>query len=315
MNRSLLSRRDILAGMGVLAGSALLADVPAVAASAAKVDAPKARSRTADITFGYASISWAGKDQQAIDDIAALGFKGIQLRSNIMPEWGDKPAALRELLQQRRLTFVALSSGNIAIDPAKEAEDQAAHFKNATFVKNAGGLYLQVTDARPKREVTAADFKRLASVMTELGKRTADIGIPLSYHNHMNSLGEAPQEVDAIMDAVDPRYVKLELDVAHYQQGGGDPVKAIDKYAQRILFLHLKDVASPFTPPGAESRPYEFVELGRGKVDLPNVFAALDRAGYKGWAIIELDRVYGRRPKEAAAISKQFVEQTLKRKV
>jgi inosose dehydratase len=314
MNRSLLSRRDILAGIGAAAGSILLSRGDAASNSLA--EAPKARRRThADITFGYASISWAGKDQQAIDDIAALGFKGIQLRSNIMPEWGDKPAALRELLQQRGLTFVALSSGNIVIDPAKEAEDQAAHFKNATFVKNAGGLYLQVTDARPKREVTAADFKRLAYVMTELGKRTADIGIPLSYHNHMNSLGEAPQAVDAIMDAVDPRYVKLELDVAHYQQGGGDPVKAIDKYAHRMLFLHLKDVASPFTAPGAESRPYEFVELGRGKVDLPNVFAALDRAGYEGWAIIELDRVYGRTPKEAAAISKQFVEKTLKRKV
>jgi sugar phosphate isomerase/epimerase len=45
------------------------------------------------------------------------------------------------------------------------------------------------------------------------------------------------------------------------------------------------------------------------------VFAALDRAGYKGWAIIELDRVYGRTPKEAAAISKQFVETQLKRKI
>jgi len=82
-----------------------------------------------------------------------------------------------------------------------------------------------------------------------------------------------------------------------------------------ILFLHIKDVVSPFTPPQGEARPYEFVELGRGQVDLPNVFAALDRAGYKGWAIIELDRVYGRTPKEAAAISKQFVEKTLKRKV
>jgi inosose dehydratase len=302
MNRSLLSRRDILAGMGTLAGCAFAGFRFPVEAAA-------------QITFGYASISWAGKDQQAIDDVAALGFKGIQLRSNIMPEWGDKPAALRDLLKARGLTFVALSSGNIAIDPAKEAEDQAAHFKNAKFVKDAGGLYLQVTDARPKREITPADFKRLAYVMTELGKRTADIGIPLSYHNHMNSLGEAPLEVEAIMDAVDPRYVKLELDVAHYQQGGGDPVKAIDRYAQLLLFLHIKDVVSPFNAPGVEPKPYEFVELGRGTVDLPGVFAALDRAGYKGWAIIELDRVYGRTPKEAAAISKQYVENQLKRKV
>jgi inosose dehydratase len=302
MKRYRISRRDILAGMGAVAGSVLLRPIALLAARA-------------EIKFGYASITWAGKDMQAIDDVASLGYKGIQLRSNILPEFGDKPAALRDILQKHNLTLVALSSGNMTIDPAKEAEDLATHTKNARFVKDAGGLYLQVTDARPKREIVADDYKRLGKLMTELGKRTADMGIPLGYHNHMNSLGEKPGEVDAILDAADPRYVKLELDVAHYQQGGGDPVKAIDTYAQRLVFLHIKDVVSPFNQPGADPKPYEFVELGRGQVDLKNVFAALDRAGFKGWAIIELDRVYGRTPKEAAAISKQFVETQLKRKI
>jgi len=34
----------------------------------------------------------------------------------------------------------------------------------------------------------------------------------------------------------------MELDVAHYFQGGGDPAKAIEKYSDRLLFLHIKDV-------------------------------------------------------------------------
>jgi inosose dehydratase len=301
-----ISRRDILAGMGAAAGLAVLRPLDPLAAAEA-------------ITFGCASITWNGKDLQAIEDVSALGFKGIQLRSNILPEYGDKPAALREILQKHRLTMVALSSGNMSNDPAKEADDLAMHTKNAKFVKDVGGLFLQVTDARPKgRPIVVDDQKRLGRQLTELGKRTADLGIPLGYHNHMNSLGEAPGEVDAIFDAVDPRYVKLELDVAHYQQGGGDPVKAIDKYGSRLLFMHIKDLVSPFTPPGGgEAKPYEFVELGRGTVDLKNVFAALDRVGFKGWAIIELDRVTvpGRTPKEAAAVSKQFVETQLKRKV
>jgi inosose dehydratase len=311
-----LSRRDILAGMGAAAGVAALRPLEAVAARPA--EAPEARRPTDAITFGYASITWNGKDLQAIEDVSALGFKGIQLRSNILPEFGAKPAALRDILQQHGLTLVALSSGNVTIDPAKEAEDLATHTKNAQFVKDVGGLYLQVTDARPKgREIGAADYKRLGTLLTELGKRTADIGIPLGYHNHMGTLGEKPDEVDAILAAADPRVVKLELDVAHYKQGGGDPVGAIDKYGDRLLFMHIKDVVSPFTPPGGEPKPYEFVELGRGKVDLRGVFAALDRVHFTGWAIIELDRVTvpGRTPKEAAAISKQFVETQLKRRV
>src|SRR4029077_12122407 len=84
--------------------------------------------------------------------------------------------------------------------------------------------------------------QRPGRVLTEIGKRTADLGIALGYHNHMGTIGERPDELDWILDAADPGVVKLELDIAHYQQGGGDPVKAVRKYADRLLFLHIKDV-------------------------------------------------------------------------
>ena len=143
-------------------------------------------------------------------------------------------------------------------------------------MRDVGGLYLQLTDTRPKRTLVPADYQRLGRLMTEIGKRTADIGIPVAYHNHMNSIGERPEEVDWVLNATDPRYVKVLLDVAHYHQGGGDPVQAIKKYADRILLLHIKDVVSPL--PGATGDPmrsFQWVELGAGKVNLKGVFTAL----------------------------------------
>ena len=147
--------------------------------------------------------------------------------------------------------------------------------------------------------------------MTEIGKRTADIGVPVAYHNHMNSIGERPEEVDWVLNATDPRYVKVLLDVAHYQQGGGDPVQAIRKYADRILFLHIKDLESPLPgTTGDPMRSYRFVELGRGKVDLKAVFTALQEVKFKGWAVVELDAVpdKAKTPKEYAAIAKQYLQ-------
>jgi inosose dehydratase len=142
--------------------------------------------------------------------------------------------------------------------------------------------------------------------MTELGKRTADIGVPLVYHHHMNSTGEKPHEVRAVLDAADPRHVRLLFDIAHYQQAGGDPVAAIREYRQWIDVVHLKDVRAG----GAgRSGGYEFVELGRGRVDLPGVFAALRGIAFDKWAIVELDRVPdpGRTPKESAEINKRYL--------
>jgi len=266
------------------------------------------------LRFGYAAITWEGNDVQAITDVAAVGFKGIQLRSSTLEKFGSTPGVLRDLLQKHQLTMVALSSGNLRIDQAVEAEELAKHARNAKFVKDVGGAYLQVIDERPKREIVAADYTRLGRLLTELGKRTAELGIPLVYHHHMNSLGERPQEIASILEATDPKQVRLLLDVAHYQQGGGDPVKAVRQYHDRIQLLHIKDVVTP--APGATgdlSRSYQFVELGRGTVDLKSVFSAIKDVGYRGWAVVELDKVPdpSRTPKDCAIISRNYLHSTL----
>jgi inosose dehydratase len=265
-----------------------------------------------EIHFGYAAITWGGNDRQAIEDIAAVGFRGIQLRSNSIAEFGS-PAAVRDLLSQHDLKFVALSSGDLPSDPASAKKSIAEHTAHAKFVRDAGGLYLQVVDNRPKgRAATPADYKNLGKTLTELGKRTADLGIPLGYHNHMGSLGQRPEELDQAMSASDPRYVKLELDIAHYFQGGGDPVKAIEKFSDRLLFLHIKDVER--LPEGKDQEhSYRFVELGQGLVDVPAVFEALRKVNFRGWAVVELDDVpnNAHSPKEAAAANKEYLQEKL----
>jgi inosose dehydratase len=265
-----------------------------------------------ELHIGYAAITWGGNDRRAIEDIASVGFSGIQIRSNSVQEFGTG-AALREVLDMHHLKMVALSSGNLSIDPAIESSEIDKHVANAKFLRDAGGLYLQVIDERPKgRAVVAADYKRLGMLMTEIGKRTADLGVQLGYHNHMGSMGETPDGVEQIMEAVDPRYAKLELDVAHYFQGGGDPVKAVEKYSDRLLFLHLKDVER-LPSSGDAKQSYRFVELGRGSVNLPAVLDALRKINFRGWGIVELDAVpdKARTPKESAIINKKYVEEKL----
>ncbi len=316
------SRREFIAGMGVLTAAAA---VPAGWLAARERLYPPADLSYFDVPIspagfelhiGYAAITWGGNDRQAIEDIASVGFPGIQIRSNSVQEFGSG-AALRELLDKNHIKMIALSSGNLSIDPAIEASEIAKHVANAKFLRDAGGLYLQIIDERPKgRAIVAADYKRLGMLLTELGKRTADLGVQVGYHNHMGSMGETPEGVEQIMEAGDPRYAKLELDVAHYFQGGGDPAKAVEKYSDRLLFLHLKDVER--LPGGADAKQsYRFVELGRGSVNLPAVIDALRKINFRGWGIVELDAVpdKARTPKESAVINKNYVEEKLGLKV
>jgi inosose dehydratase len=292
------SRRHFLKSMGTLAVVSAF-DSP----TAQAVTEPKG------MRFGYTAMTWGKEEKQAIDDISSLGFAGIQFRIDAVSEF--KPPELRDILAQHKLTFVALSSGEVAIDPAVEAAEIAKHTANAKFVRDAGGLYLQVLDQlKPyPRTVTPAECKRLGKLLTAIGKQTADLGVPLGYHNHMNTISEHPANLATVLEDADPQFVKLELDTAHALAGGGDPAAMVEQYRDRLLFLHLKDVVS--IPLGSENSkyPFKFVELGRGDVDFPSVFATLKKIGFTGWAVVELDRVPdpSRTPKDCAKISSEYL--------
>src|ERR1700759_1602766 len=106
------SRREFLRHLGGGAAAAALLPVGRVGSL---MSAPSA------IKVGCAAITWGGNDEQAIADIGDLGFPGLQLRANAVRQYGASPTALRELLVGRHLTFVALSSGDVSIDPAAES--------------------------------------------------------------------------------------------------------------------------------------------------------------------------------------------------
>ena len=300
------------------------------AASAAALFNPETHARSLiqsqGIRFGYAQITWGDKIEDAIRDVSALGFRGIQLRANVVPTYESRPEALRDLLRANRLELVALSSGAVTLD-APEADEIAKHTRHAKFMRAVGGKYLQLTDAaRPKTAKPAADdYQKLGRRMSEIAKRVSDLGIGVGYHNHMNTLGEAPDEVSRIMDAADPKHLKFLLDIAHYAQGGGDPARAVREYKDRLLFLHIKDVQSPVPAVGTHTRngapgaqnSYRFVELGQGKVDIPAVFDALRAVKFNGWAVVELDRVPDdvRTPKESGEISKRYIQERLRLKI
>jgi len=295
------SRREFLRTLSTAAAASLLPAQNALAGFGLKL--------------GYAAITWNGQDEQAIEDISSLGFHGIQLRSNVVEQWGTRTQELRELLKRKHLAPLCFSSGTVDADPAKQQQYVATHTKHARFVKDIGGRTLQLISRRPKdRPPSDEEFARLGTLLDEVGRRAQAVGVRLVYHNHMNGIGEAPDEIARVMDATNPKLVSLLLDIAHYQQGGGDPVDAVSRHRDRIRVLHLKDVVSPLpgdTRPARQS--YRWVELGRGTVDVPGVIATLRKISWSGPALIELDAVTdpSLTPRDCAAINKKYVVEKL----
>jgi inosose dehydratase len=267
----------------------------------------EAEAKKKTFNFGYSAITWNGNDLVAIKDIAALGFKGIQLRANTYAPFKDKPQELKDTLDKNNLKLVMFSSGNVGIldDISKDIE---THLNHAKFIKALGGHSLQITNtSRPKdRLPTTEELKKYAKNMSEVAKVVkGETGIQPSYHNHMGQLGETPEEVDIIFNEMNHEYILALLDVAHYTQGGGNPAEAVMKYKDILFATHIKDTKANDSKSG-----YQFVELGQGRVDFPKVFDALKKVKFNGWNIIELDAVpvKGRSALECGQTSKSYLE-------
>ncbi|HKQ76942.1 MAG TPA: sugar phosphate isomerase/epimerase family protein [Blastocatellia bacterium] len=295
-------------------------------ALAAQLDANLISSSfAADYEFkiGYHAITWGDTTEQAINEISELGFRGVEIRRSDYEKYAGRAAEFKELMAAKKLTLVSISTGDITINPGAEKQEIADRVAMAKWMKEAGGLYLQVTDgARAKEGVNDLDdYKRLGRRLNEIGKRTfGEFGVKLGYHNSMNSMGERRLEVDRIMNATDPKHVWVAPDIAHMHSAGGDPVQFTRDYLNRIAYSHFKDVLIQKTQSGLDGRPlrpkYDFVELGQGVVNITGALQIMKDFRYQGWIIIELDRVpLGRTPKESAMISKRFVEEKLKLKI
>jgi sugar phosphate isomerase/epimerase len=306
------SRRQFLLGAGATALSA-------------QFDANPTSSSFADYEFkiGYHTITWGDKTEQAIDEISELGFGGVAIRRADYEKHANRAAEFKDLIAAKKLTLVSISTGDVTINPGAEKQEIADRVAMAKWMKDVGGLYLEVADgARAKEGVNDLDdYKKLGRRLTEIGKRTfGEYGVKLGYQNRINGMGERQLEFDRIMNATDQKYVWAALDVAHMHTAGGDPVKFTRDYINRLLYPNFNDVLVQKTPPGLDGRPlrpkYDLVELGQGVVNITGALQILKDFRYQGWIIVELDRAPGgRTPKESAVISKKFVEERLKLKI
>lgn len=143
---------------------------------------------------------------------------------------------------------------------------------------------------------SAEGFARFAREAEAVGRKLADAGMTFSYHNHNFEFErfDGRPAMDIIFGESDPRYVKAELDTYWVQAGGGDPAAWIDRLHNRIVLLHLKDMAM-------KGREPMFAEIGEGNLNWPEILKAARSAEVK-WYIVEQDRCL-RDPFESLKIS------------
>lgn len=79
--------------------------------------------------------------------------------------------------------------------------------------------------------------------MERLGHEVREtFGLDVVVHPHADTHIDTEEHVERFLDSTDGELVGLCLDTGHYAYCGGDSVKLIETYGERIGYLHLKQV-------------------------------------------------------------------------
>jgi inosose dehydratase len=136
----------------------------------------------------------------------------------------------------------------------------------------------------------------MAETLTELGRRTTDIGIQLAAHPHIWGPLERESEVEKLLEWSDPQYVSIVADTAHLTLGGMDPVRIVRDHYNRVAALHFKDTEAKYMGFTGETPTRELHQevnlykvMGTGGVDFPAVYKVLTDHGFDGWVTMDYD--------------------------
>jgi sugar phosphate isomerase/epimerase len=268
-----------------------------------------------------------------LDTVAETGVTGIEVTftpgdlDTAFQAYGSADG-LREAVAARGLEIVSGYFGVIdglkaPLDPTAQDSVLTAVDAYSRKLRDAGGSTvvsgLPATGPSVSRgDSTFLDFdylKGMADLANRIGAAVRDNGLTYAIHPEAGSVFCRRREIDLLLALTDPDVVSFCPDTAHLLLANGDPVAIVEGHRERVVLTHWKDAAGPLTVeiPDNEHR-YEvvgeqFLPVGDGAVDWKAWSQMLDRIGYQGWTILELDDCPD--PDVQIARARHFVETSL----
>lgn len=265
------SRRDALRTLAAFAAAGLL---PRTAQAAVRAHEARTRNGNAPDAIEriglqlYTVRRLMTKDMPGtMAAVAAAGYREVEFAGY----FGRTPVEVRQLLNANGLTA---PSTHLGLEAVREGFDATAEAAQATGIR-----YLTVASLDMRTIKTADDWKRMADVFNDVGRRAKAAGLRFAYHNHSVEFtpvdGAVP--LDLLVGGTDPSLVAFELDLFWAMKAGQDPRAYFEKHPGRFEMVHVKDATAAPTS--------GMTDVGSGVMDWRRIFAAHKTAGIRHYFV------------------------------
>lgn len=257
--------------------------------------------------------------QTVLQEARLAGYQAIELGPyGYLP---DEPALVEKVLAENQLGVVAGTIFDDLVSVSNQAKliDQAHKIcrllsklpkVEISSDKKYPPPYLVIIDwGNPKRDYAAGhserakrlsdqDWKNMMNHIINLAEIARQYGVRGVIHPHAGGHIEFSDEIAKLVEDVPYELAGLCLDTGHLYYAGMDPVETLKKYADRLDYVHFKDIhLAKFDD--IMQKKIRFFEacaegvmtrIGEGGLDYPQIKRTLEEIGYQGYITVEQER-------------------------
>ncbi|MFZ9982710.1 MAG: sugar phosphate isomerase/epimerase family protein [Cyclobacteriaceae bacterium] len=251
-----MNRRNAIIAGGLTA--LFPASIPAMA---------RASSSPADLKIGIAGYSFAHYKNNLSAIISVMqqtGIKHMTLKDFQLPYESTAGEAAALISQLRKGGIEPYGLGVIYMEQDSEVD------RSFSYAARAG---IKIIIGSPAEKTLAAVERNVKST-----------GIRIAIHNHGPEDKRYP-DIDTIYKLISDMDsgIGICLDIGHSFRCGHNPAEMLDRFGDRVMDMHIKDVTEPVAG-GISTIP------GRGQINISELINTASRIGYKGFCSLEYER-------------------------
>lgn len=270
-----------------------------------------------NMKLGIAPINWCNDDdpslgadisfEQCISEMAQAGYVGTEMGN----KYPRNTPQLQRSLADSGLQLSSAWFSTYFSEPDRYQETLSRFLDHLSFMRAMGAFYINICECGhaiqgtelpilgfDKPQFNQQQWGAVIRGLHAIGRIAHDHHMQLVYHYHAGTGVFTEAEIDFLMNNTCPDLLSLLLDTGHAAFADIDPLDLIQKYGQRIRYVHLKDVRPEVLREVSRHsmnfmdavRAGVFTVPGDGCLDFVSVLGALRNAGYQGWLIVEAEQ-------------------------
>lgn len=243
--------------------------------------------------------------EAAIDSIASLGYRGVELMADVphayprdMP--ADRIVRIRAQLAARNLeisninAFTLFAQGDTyhptwIEDDLREVAKRIRHTQDvirmtaalAGTAPGAASATISLQPGGPRGSIPRdTALRRFEAGLQECLPLAQQHNITLMIEPEPGLLIQHSRECVEFLERINHLHLRMNCDLGHFYCVEEDPATVLRTCAPWIAHIHLEDIK--------ENRVHQHHIPGTGAMDWPSIFDALRETSYVGWLTVEL---------------------------